>query len=278
MKIQFATLASAACLVVLVVHANAPCDPPASAPAIIPAGSKLDIDPTEKIKIFGWWSNEKSLLLIQENGAFRFWDQPNRFLAPAKSGRWDRQNYQTFWIEPYIDKKNPGIMPARIRCAMRRIDGVLFADVGSALNMRHLTEAPPAPEDPYVGRWSGPGGSLTLAADGRYELLSSPSSTNDPALVSRSSHSGSWTFDGQYIRLLSDRSTQNPIICAVVDRPSANDVANKSNSSSTTQGENKKSDSSNEALTTPIGELRRVVVAPVMPVMPLNPPAASPSP
>lgn len=270
MKTQLATLASAACLAVLVVHANAPCDPPASAPAIIPSSSKLDIDPTEKIQIFGWWSNGKESLLIQENGAFRFWDQPNRFLAPAKSGRWDRQNYQTFWIEPYIDKKNPGLMPARIRCAMRRSDGVLFADVGSALGMRHLTEAPPASEDLYVGRWTGPGGSLALSADGRYELLSSPSSTNDPALVSRSSHSGTWTFDGQYIRLLSDRSTQNPIICAVVDRPKASGDA---------QGGNRKSDFASEALTTPIGELRRVgPVMPVMPITPINPPAASPSP
>lgn len=284
MRTQFANLASVACLTVLIGNTPAPCDPPASAPAIIPASSKLDIDPTETIPIFGWWSNGKELLLILENGAFRFWDQPNRFFAPTKSGRWDRQNYRTFWIEPYVDKKNPGVMPARIRCAMRRSDGVVFADVGSALGMRQMNEAPTAPEDLYVGRWSGPGGSLTLSADGKYELLSSPSSTNDPALVSRASHSGTWTFDGQYIRLISNRSTQNPIICAVVDRPSTNDVANKSNLSTTDQRA-KKSNPANEALTTPIGELRRMVpvtpsapIVPAAPAAPIIPPAASPVP
>lgn len=115
-------------------------------------------------------------------------------------------------------------MPPRIRAPMRRTDGKIFIDAGSALNMLHVDVAPVAPEDLYVGKWSGPGGSLLLAADGRYDLDASPASsstppTNDPALLSRASHNGTWSFDGQYIRLLSDGSAQNPVICAVVDRP-----------------------------------------------------------
>lgn len=97
-----------------------------SAPAIIPANSKLDIDPTETISIIGWWTNGEEIMLIKQDGAFNWWGQPNRFRPPSKIGRWDRQNYRTFWLEPYVDRKNPGVMPPRIRAPMRRTDGKIL--------------------------------------------------------------------------------------------------------------------------------------------------------
>ena len=267
------TCALAACLTTLCMHTAAVAqDRAPSAPAIIPASSKLDIDPTETISIIGWWTNGKEIMLIKEDGAFNWWGQPNRFLPPSKIGRWDRQNYRTFWLEPYVDRKNPGVMPPRIRAPMRRTDGKIFVDAGSALNMLHYDVAPVAPEDLYVGKWSGPGGNLLLSSNGRYELEASAMPTNDSGLVSRSSHSGTWTFDGQYIRLLSDGTAQNPVICAVVDRPDRTESERDGSESGSISGSKKSANPMNEALSTPLGELRRVT--PVTPQT-KNPDAAA---
>ncbi len=228
---------------------------------------EMDIDPTEKIDINGWWTNGKELLRVQPDGAFQWWDQPNRFRPPSKIGRWDRQNYRTFWLEPYVDKRNPGVMPPRIRAPMRRTDGKLMIDVGSALSLVLVKDAPGAPEDLYVGRWSGPGGSLTLSAQGRYELQASAGSSADDALVSRTSHAGTWTFDGQYIMLFSSGSAQNPIICTVVDRTKS------ATNGATTRAQDSKHF---EALTTPIGELKRIETPKPLDVPPAIP-AATPA-
>ena len=277
------TCALTACLTALCVQTAAIAqDQKPSAPAIIPANSKLDIDPTETISIIGWWTNGEEIMLIKQDGAFNWWGQPNRFRPPSKIGRWDRQNYRTIWLEPYVDRKNPGVMPPRIRAPMRRTDGKIFIDAGSALNMLHVDVAPVAPEDLYVGKWSGPGGSLILAADGRYQLESSPPSANppsrnDPALLSRASHNGTWSFDGQYIRLLSDGSAQNPVICAVVDRPDRSGAKNSESDGGSDAGSKKSSDPMNEALTTPLGELRRITpITPITPAASNSPPVNTP--
>ena len=277
------TCALTACLTTLCVHtvAIAQGQKP-SAPAIIPANSKLDIDPTETISVIGWWTNGEEIMLIKQDGAFNWWGQPNRFRPPSKIGRWDRQNYRTIWLEPYVDRKNPGVMPPRIRAPMRRTDGKIFIDAGSALNMLHVDVAPVAPEDLYVGIWSGPGGSLILAADGRYQLESSPASPSspprkDPALLSRASHNGTWSFDGRYIRLLSDGSVQNPVICAVVDRPVGSRSKNSGSDGGSDAGSKKSSDPMNEALTTPLGELRRITpIGPITPAASNCPPVNAP--
>lgn len=249
-----------------------------SAPAIIPADSKLDIDPTETISIIGWWTNGEEIMLIKQDGAFNWWGQPNRFRPPSKIGRWDRQNYRTIWLEPYVDRKNPGVMPPRIRAPMRRTDGKIFIDAGLALNMLHVDVAPVAPEDFYVGMWSGPGGTLSLATNGRYDLEATPVSTNGPELLSRASHQGTWSFDGQYIRLLSDGSAQNPVICAVVDRPDRAHSKNSGSAGGSDAGSKKSSDRMNEALTTPLGELRRITpTPPITPAASNFPPATGPA-
>jgi len=278
------TCALTACLTTLCVHTAAIAqDQKPSAPAIIPADSKLDIDPTETISIIGWWTNGEEIMLIKQDGAFNWWGQPNRFRPPSKIGRWDRQNYRTIWLEPYVDRKNPGVMPPRIRAPMRRTDGKIFIDAGLALNMLHVDVAPVAPEDLYVGKWSGPGGSLILTADGRYQLESSPPSENppsrnDPALLSRASHNGTWSFDGQYIRLLSDGSAQNPVICAVVDRPDRSGAKNSGSDGGSDAGSKKSSDPMNEALTTPLGELRRITpIPPITPAASNCPPVKDPA-
>jgi len=213
-----------------------------SAPPIIPKGAKLDIDPTEQIDVAGWWSNGAVLLSVRSDGSFLMWDQPNRYREPTTRGRWHRQNYRTFWIEPYFDPKTPGNAPPRTRCALRRTNGVLLVDVGGATGLVQ-SEAPPlAPEDAHVGRWNGPGGTLDLRADGSFSLTAAPlpNSAAQPTLVS-----GRWTFDGKVIQLFRGEQRDAPLRCVPVSRPTA-PAADGSTSSETV------------ALTTPIGELRRL--------------------
>ncbi len=219
-----------------------------SAPPILPDHPKLDIDPTESLSITGWWVNGTELLLVREDGSFSWWDQPNRFRAPTSTGRWDRQNYRTFWLEPYFDRVNPHTKPPRIRGAMRRMDGVVTVTFGSYAPLRQSPAAPAAPEDVYVGAWSGPGGSLTLLADATYRLTTTSGAVGDTTPVSRSGHSGTWSYDGKFIVLRSIVTPKEPVVCSVVDRP-ADGTADSTRLV--------------EVLTTPIGELRRVAGSPV---------------
>lgn len=197
---EFALLATLAALLGINTLATAQ-TAPESAPAIIPTDSKLDIDPTETIPIEGWWSNGTQVLHIEKTRAFQWWEQPNRFRAPNKVGRCDRQNYRTIWLQPYADPKDPRAMPARIRAPLRRTDGVVRLDVGESLGLLHLDSAPPAPEDLYVGMWTGPGGSLELAEDGRYELRAARAPSLQADLLSNASHSGVWALEGQLMFL-----------------------------------------------------------------------------
>jgi len=222
-----------------------------SAPPIIPKGAKLDIDPTEQIDFTGWWSNGSVLLQVRSDGSFLLWDQPNRYREPTKRGRWHRQNYRTFWIEPYFDPKTPGNAPPRTRCALRRTDGVLLLDMGDAIGLAQSATPPVAPEDAHVGKWNGPGGTLDLRSDGSYALTAAPlpNSAAQPSVLS-----GRWTFDGKVIQLFRGEERDAPLRCVPVTRPTR-PSADGSVSSETV------------ALTTPIGELRRLPTRPT-PKMP----------
>ncbi len=239
-------LLSAALVALATANAHARQDdaPPTQAPAIIPSNSKLDIDPTERIEIKGWWSNGKEIFLVKSDGAFIWWNQPNRFRAPSMSGRWDRQNYRTFWLEPYAIGPTDHETPKRLRVALRRTDGKIFADVGTHLAFA-LSESPPAaPEDTYVGRWVGPGGAIDLNADGTYDLRTSAQAAQAP--VTRAAHSGTWTYDGKCVQLRAKGNEGDPLLCTVVDRP-APDAKGSATKTPTI-----------EALTTPIGELQKL--------------------
>ena len=260
--------ASAFCSAVL-----AATTPPISAPIFFPASGTSDLDPTEIVEITGWWTNEREVLYMRDDGAFYFWDQPNRFRAVSKSGRWDHQNYRTFWLEPYFDPKTPGRSPPRVRAAMRRVEGVLMASLEIAKDLRRVESAPTAPEDSYVGRWIGPGGSLQLDGDGTYELHAAANTDPDAPLISRSGHRGTWSCNEQYIFLSTAGPSSERVICTIVDRsdpapPNSPEPAKTF-----------------EALTTPIGELRPAPKDPAakdpaasVPAPTVRDPKASPAP
>ncbi|MSR29087.1 MAG: hypothetical protein EXS03_05865 [Phycisphaerales bacterium] len=249
-------------------------DRPAHAPAIVPSVPTLDLDPTQRIDIQGWWSNGTEIILVQSDGAFLWWRQNNRFRPPTLAGRWDRQNYRTFWLEPYATGPSDQEAPKRLRAAMHRTDGTIFVDIGDHLGFHHSDTPPAAPEDAYVGRWLGPGGAIDLNADGSYDLRASAQAVTAP--VTRAGHSGSWTYDGTFVVLRPTGSESDPVICTVVDRPELD----PSGKPVPTKGSATKLPPSIEALTTPIGELRRLAPAPPTPKSPPAPltPAVAPAP
>ncbi len=204
-----------ACSLLVAAAASAQQPPPTRAPDIVPADSTLDIDPTERIDISGWWQSAKEIVWIKPDGAFVRWSQPNRFRAPSQSGRWDRQNYRTFWLEPYPTKRSDLEAPKRVRAALRRTDGKLFFDLSTSTGFARCDAPPKAPEDQFVGRWLGPGGLLTLAADGTYAVNANTNASGAP--VVRAAHSGRWSFDGRSLILLPTGTEDEPVICTPAD-------------------------------------------------------------
>jgi hypothetical protein len=68
------------------------------------------------------------------------------------------------------------------------------------------------------------------------------------------------------------------VICAVVDRPDRAHSKNSGSAGGSDAGSKKSSDRMNEALTTPLGELRRITpIPPITPAASNFPPATGPA-
>lgn len=179
----------------------------APAPPPIPA---LDIDPTEKIDVTGWWSNGRELLLIQGDGGYKLWKGTNRFLAPDDIGRWDRQTYRTLWLETYRGEKH-----SRDRAHLRREDGTLLLSVRDLQPMQQLAIPPHTREDTLVGVWSGPPGKLQLREDGTYSFSVSASGPKDRQPARLGSHSGTWLVRDDTL-VLSQGNRTKPVVATII--------------------------------------------------------------
>jgi hypothetical protein len=156
----------------------------------------LDLDPTERIDLTGWWSNGKSMLLLEPDAAYSLWKGTNRYLAPEARGRWQQTNYAELWIEPY-----GGLQPQRDRVGVTKIDGRPALLVGKMEPMFRLDAPPRSAEDDLIGAWDGERGSLRLDADMRYEFTAARP-MNTPVAVTR--HRGRWRLDGESVVLEPD--------------------------------------------------------------------------
>ena len=176
-------------------------------PPPIPA---LDIDPTEKIDVNGWWSNGRELLLIQPDGGYRLWKGTNRFLAPDDIGRWDRQTYRTLWLETYRGKQH-----SRDRAHLRRENGILLMSLRDLDPMRQLARPPHTREDTLVGAWSGPPGTLTLRDDGTYSFSVAKSGPKDRQPARIGSHTGTWLVRDDTV-VLTQGDRMKPVVATIV--------------------------------------------------------------
>ena len=186
---------------VAAAQSEAPPPPP------IPA---LDIDPTEKIDVNGWWSNGRELLLIKPDGSYRLWKGTNRFLAPDDIGRWDRQTYRTLWLETYRGKTH-----SRDRAHLRRENGDLLMSLRDLEPMRQLARPPHSREDTLVGAWSGPPGTLTLRDDGTYSFSVATSGPKDRQPARIGSHTGTWLVRDDSV-VLTQGDRMKPVVATIV--------------------------------------------------------------
>jgi hypothetical protein len=161
----------------------------------------LEIDPTERIELAQWWSNGAQLLRLDQAGSYSLYPDNNRYHEPLEVGRWRRGNYVTVWLDPYVTTGRP--RPSS-RGELRRVDGRLTLDIpasgprGSIDQLIELQRPPTVVEDRMIGEWSGEGGTLLLAADGRYRY-SAPFGAGEN-LGRVAGHDGHWTIEsGQVI-------------------------------------------------------------------------------
>ncbi len=160
----------------------------------------LELDPTEKFSVEGWWSNGSILLLLQDDASYTLWNGTDRYHRPDEVGRWNRDNYFEMWLEPYHVRK-----VERRRIEIRKVSGLIaLVPPGQAPMM--WSEIPPqAPEDSLFGNWEANGSTLRLFNSMRYEFISPPAG-GAPVAVTR--HQGRWSLEGSSLTI----EPESPVI------------------------------------------------------------------
>lgn len=187
---------------ILVSAAPQGATPPSSTPR--PRG--LDIDPSERPEVTGWWWDEHGLLQIKDDRTYARWKGFNRHRAPAETGNYDRSSYNIFWLDP-----TDAPAQNRLRVQIRRLNSQLRLDLGAGQDpMRSLPSPPITLEDRLVGVWLAPHRELALMDDGtfRSQPLSSDPAADAPAVVS--SISGSWGIRGNELILVPAAHPESP--------------------------------------------------------------------
>ncbi len=167
------------------------------------------LDPERPAPIVGWWVNGEQLLEIAPDGAYRLYETTNRYRKPIENGRWHRQNYIAFWLEPYSMRKEE-----RARVSLSEVDGLVRATLRKFQPMTLQNDPPMCEEDLFIGLWSGVGGTLELQASMRYHFVAPRSSgTSQPVMIS--SHKGAWRLKDGQVELLPD----SPSVAALTLEP-----------------------------------------------------------
>jgi hypothetical protein len=151
-------------------------------------GGPLELDPTEKIEFFGWWSSGAALLRLDEAESFVLWSGTNVYHKPAERGRWRQANYAELWIEPYHQ-----IRHHQTRVGVSKIDGRVALNLEGYAPFFRVDGPPSSPEDQVIGAWIGERGSLRLDGDMTCEFVNTKA-TDAPVAVTR--YRGSWRLDG----------------------------------------------------------------------------------
>lgn len=201
------TLASQVCMQAAPTQTDAP---RAAQPAqrVVPT---VSLDPEKPFPIVGWWSNGTQMLEVAPDGAYRLYESQNQYRKPMEVGRWHRQNHAAFWLEPYTMRKEE-----QTRVPLSIIDDSVAITVRKFKPMNFIDGAPMAPEDLFIGLWSGQGGSLDLQPTMRYHYVA-PKSAGEGQPVVISSHKGEWRLRDGKVELLPD----SPSVTAMLLEPEA---------------------------------------------------------
>lgn len=157
----------------------------------------LSLDPTEQIKLHGWWSNDRQLLQLRDDGGYTLYGQLNRYSKPLERGRWGQRSYAVLRLEPYSSKA-----VSATRVSIDKIDGRITLRVRDLSPFTSIDQPPKAVEDSLLGQWTGSGGSLTLNGNQRYTYATPTVAQHSPATLG--GHSGTWSLNGRVITLAPD--------------------------------------------------------------------------
>jgi len=184
---------------------------PAPTPAVLGPHmtASVNLDPERPAPIVGWWSNGTQLLDVAPGGAYRLFASQSRYLKPIEVGRWHRQNYAAFWLDPYSARKEQ-----RTRVALSKIDDALVVTVRNFEPMTRSDAPPVAEEDFVIGLWLGAGGSLDLQPTMRYHFVA-PQRPSEGRPVVIASHRGTWHLEGGRVELIPD----SPSVATVLFEP-----------------------------------------------------------
>lgn len=193
------------------VHPALDPDPREPAAVTIPTSTASRFDPTEAPALAEWWSNERQLLNLRPNGAYRLYEGLNRYRPPSEQGRWWRQTYATMWVQPY-----DVLTHQSTRVAIQKHDGEFQIAFRELAPMSPLDGPPPVVEDQLMGCWFGAGGSLTLDHGMRYRFVAPPAAdVQSPAALA--GQQGRWTVERDYLILSPDSAAVNQIVVRIED-------------------------------------------------------------
>lgn len=168
----------------------------------------MPLDPTSPVPVDGWWSNGRQLLHLADDGAYQLWSGTNRFESPHQSGRWSRVNYKALLLEPYSIR-----VREQTRCELDRDGSEVRLRVPGLDSMVRFDSAPGGVEERLLGLWRGPGGTLSIGADGRYRADAPADAAGAP--VALAGHGGRWIVDGATLLLLPDSPSVPPVLLAL---------------------------------------------------------------
>ena len=178
----------------------------ATRPSSAPRPRGLEIDPSERPEVVGWWWDEFGLLEINDDRTYVRWKGFNRHRAPIETGNYDRSSYNTLWLDP-----TDAPAKDRLRVQIRRMNSQLRLDLLAGNDpMRPLSAPPITLEDRLVGRWIAAHRELTLLENGSYrsQPVSSDPAADAPVVVS--AVSGTWGVRGAELFLAPAAGTEPP--------------------------------------------------------------------
>ncbi|MBC23070.1 MAG: hypothetical protein CMJ32_04030 [Phycisphaerae bacterium] len=171
----------------------------------------LELDPTKPLPITGWWTNGKQTLHVDLSGAYIIYDGPNPYVSKQlERGRWHRQNYATFWLEPYVSPREP-----RRRVPLSIWENTLQIRIGPLEPMRMLGSEPDSIEGRLAGLWTGTPGTLELYQNMHYVFTAANVTASPRQPVVIVGHSGSWRVHDDRLVLIPDSSAIDNITMKV---------------------------------------------------------------
>lgn len=142
--------------------------------------STLQLDPSDPIRIAGWWDNGRYLLEVGYDYGYRILDGPFPESQAIEKGRWTQENHFTFTLEPYDTDK-----ASQEQVVLSKDRGRPVATIEGLAPFRKLSAAPISGRDLLLGSWS----------DGRNTLIVRPDASCLLRTAGEAGRPGLWSIE-----------------------------------------------------------------------------------